>query len=74
MNLGIATLLYFGVPIVVGIGLVYAYVAITRDEYGEKLAPIARKGLLYPFGEAPYDPSRYGNSTNNTNTNITKPP
>lgn len=66
MNLGIAALLYFGVPIVAAIVILNVYVAITGDEYGENLVPIAREGPLYPFGgEAPYDPSRYGNNTNN---------
>jgi hypothetical protein len=37
MNLGIAALLYSGVPIIAAIGLAYAYVAITGNVYGEKL-------------------------------------
>ena len=39
MNLGLAALLYFGGGIAVTIGLIYAYVAITGDEYGERLLP-----------------------------------
>lgn len=66
MNLGIAALLYFGGAMIAGIALVYAYVAITGDEYGEKLLPLAKEGPLYPFGEPPYDPSKY--RINNTNT------
>jgi hypothetical protein len=55
------------------IGLAYAYAAITGDETGEKLAPIARKGPLYPLGgEAPYNISKYQNN-NTTSGNYTLP-
>jgi len=72
MNLGIAALLYFVVPIVgLIMGLnIYAY--ITGDEYGEGLRVISDYAPdMYPYTAPRYDPSAYGN---NTNTNITKPP
>ena len=81
MKLWLAALLYFGIPIVATIGLVYAYVAITGDEYGENLVPIAQQTSFYPYGPPPYDPSKYGggnntnsntNTTNNDNTTISK--
>ena len=68
MKLWLASILYFGIPIIAGIGVVYAYVAITGDEYGEKLVPLTQQISTYPYGPPPYDPSKYGN---NTNTNIT---
>jgi hypothetical protein len=70
MNLGIAALLYFGGGILASIALVYAYVAITGDEYGEKLLPLAKEGLTYPVGAPPYDPSKFGNRTNSTNSTM----
>lgn len=71
MKLWLAALLYFGIPIVVTIGIVYVYVAITGDEYGENLVPIAQQTSFYPYGPPPYDPSKYGNNTNANNTNTT---
>lgn len=49
------------------IGLLYVYVAITGDEYGEKLVPLTQQISTYPYGPPPYDPSKYGNNTNIAN-------
>jgi hypothetical protein len=41
MKLWLAAFLYFGIPIVAGMVLLYVYVVTTGDEYGENLVPIA---------------------------------
>jgi hypothetical protein len=52
-------------------GVVWAYVTITGDEYGEKLQQLTEKVSLYPFTAPAFDPSKYPilnkNSTDNTN-------
>jgi hypothetical protein len=60
--------------ILLSIGVVAAYVAITGDETGEKLVPLTQQTSTYPYGPPPYDPSKYGNNTNDNNTNTTTIP
>jgi hypothetical protein len=74
MNLGIAALLYFGVPIVAAIGILHAYVAITGDETGEGIGEFGRKYVpsMYPYEGPRYNSSQYGsNTTANNMTTIT---
>jgi uncharacterized membrane protein YjfL (UPF0719 family) len=70
MNIGIAALLYFVVPIVALIGALQVYVALTGYENGEGLKVITENvPSMYPFTGPTYDP-RHIEIINNTNTNI----
>jgi hypothetical protein len=52
---------------------IYAY--ITGDYTLEMLDDLPDYAPdMYPYTAPRYNPSAYGNNTNNTNTNITKPP
>jgi hypothetical protein len=72
LNTGIAALLYIGGLMAIGVAAVYVYTAITGDESGANLQPLARKGNpFYPiFGPGPSDPSKFGGG-NNTNSSST---